>query len=442
MGSSDVLARGVVDWIANRATPLSETTPWADAGVRAIVGRAQIVGVGDATHGTKEFFDVRLGLLRFLVTEMGFNILALEASYSATEALNTYVLHGEGDRDAVIGGLGLLMWDVEEFVEVVNWLAEYNSASSEADKVRICGLDSWNSQAGATRVVAYLRRVAADEARAAGALFRDLRLGYAEGMLRAHEHLQPSTLRSLHHLLAFFADRRAELIARSSPAEYESAARDAAVVSQWVGINLTDRVEGELLPPVPRRAGLNNLARSWYMADNLTHLVHRRPGAKVIAWAHMYHLGLRHRDRVHGEVPNMGSRLKQAFGDRFAVLGLELGRGAFLTRQVLADGARRDLVVATAPPAPKGSLPWYLSHTALPRFVLDVRAASPTPPIRRWLARPRAVHMVSWLHTDPPQLYARASVRELCDAVVFINNTSATTPTVHARTAARAQTGH
>jgi erythromycin esterase len=233
---------------------------------KRVVGQARIVGVAEATHGTKEFFKVRLCLLQSLVTELGFNVLAIEASYSATQLLNAYVLHGNGDRDAVIAALGLLMWDVEEFVEIVDWLYEYNSASSQADKVQVCGLDSWNSQLGADSVVAYLRCVAADKAPGARQLFRDLRLGSDEGMLRGHEHVQPPALGKIHELLAFLDERRRDLIARSSTAEYEDAVRNATAISHWVAINLTDRLDDEFLPPVPRRAGLNNLARSWYMA--------------------------------------------------------------------------------------------------------------------------------------------------------------------------------
>jgi erythromycin esterase-like protein len=176
--------------------------------------------------------------------------------------------------------------------------------------------------------------------------------------------------------------------------------------------------------------------------DTLVDLVQRRPKAKVIVWAHTYHLGLTYRDRLNGEVPNMGSRLKQAFGERFSVLGVELGRGTCLAREALPDGTLHDLVIATVPPAPRGSLPWYLSQAALPQLVLDLRAASPTRQIRRWLARPRRVHMVSWLRTNRPQLYARAPVGRLWDGVVFISETSATTPTAHARVAARERTGH
>src|SRR5215212_2881889 len=75
----------------------------------------RIVGLGESTHGVHEFFEVKHRLVEFLVAELGFTVLALEASYAACQPINRYVMHGIGDPAAVLSGQHYLAWDTEEF---------------------------------------------------------------------------------------------------------------------------------------------------------------------------------------------------------------------------------------------------------------------------------------------------------------------------------------
>src|SRR5689334_19713119 len=89
------------EWLARHAIPLAATEATGNvddlAPVAGIVGSAHVVGLGDATHGTHEFFTMKLRLVQFLVTRMGFDVLAIEGSFPQVERINAYVQGGAGD---------------------------------------------------------------------------------------------------------------------------------------------------------------------------------------------------------------------------------------------------------------------------------------------------------------------------------------------------------
>jgi erythromycin esterase len=98
----------VITWLRENAIPLRHLQ--AGHGfddlqpLKVILKDARIVGLGEATHGTREFFQLKHRMLEFLVTEMKFNAFALESSYSGCQAINDYVLTGTGELEKVLPG--------------------------------------------------------------------------------------------------------------------------------------------------------------------------------------------------------------------------------------------------------------------------------------------------------------------------------------------------
>src|SRR5262249_14743917 len=124
----------VREWIRRTAIPLS--TPVAGHGfddmapLKKIVGDARIVALGEATHGTREFFQLKHRMLEFLVTQMGFSIFAIEANMPEAYRLNDFVLKGEGDPAKLIKGMYVWLWDTQEVLAMVLWMREYNRSGN------------------------------------------------------------------------------------------------------------------------------------------------------------------------------------------------------------------------------------------------------------------------------------------------------------------------
>ena len=133
----------VRDWIAGHAIRL--TTPEAGHGfddmqpLKQVVGNARIVALGEATHGTREFFQLKHRMVEFLASQMGFTIFAIEANMPEAYKLNDYVLHGDGDPAALIKGMYFWTWDTQEVLAMVRWMREFNASGK--GQIQFTGFD-------------------------------------------------------------------------------------------------------------------------------------------------------------------------------------------------------------------------------------------------------------------------------------------------------------
>ena len=117
-----VASEPFVAWAKKHAVPIK--TVEAGQGfddlqpLKRIIGEARLVGVGEATHGTREFFQFKHRMFEFLVQEMGFTAFAMETDFARAIKLNDYVLGGAGDAFALVRWMGYWIWDTEEVVAV------------------------------------------------------------------------------------------------------------------------------------------------------------------------------------------------------------------------------------------------------------------------------------------------------------------------------------
>ena len=135
----------IVTWLRSQAIPLRSIT--AGSGfddlmpLKDTLRGVRVVGLGEATHGTREFFQVRHRLLEFLVKEMGFTVVAVEGSYAAFMNINDYVLHGKGDRARVLADQKYWILDTEEVAAIIDWIRAYNRTVPDGKKVTFFGID-------------------------------------------------------------------------------------------------------------------------------------------------------------------------------------------------------------------------------------------------------------------------------------------------------------
>jgi erythromycin esterase len=109
--------------------------------LQQILRDVKIVGLGEATHDTREFVQLKHRLFEFLVIEMGFTVFALEASSAACQPLNDYIVSGIGDLDAALTDQHYVVWDIEEMAALVEWLRRHNEGVPDARNVHFYGGD-------------------------------------------------------------------------------------------------------------------------------------------------------------------------------------------------------------------------------------------------------------------------------------------------------------
>ena len=140
---SGAQAPSATEWVRLNAIRL--TTVEAGHGfddlqpLKRIIGTARMVTLGEATHGSREFFQLKHRLLEFFATEMGFTIFSIEANMPEAYRLNDYVLNGVGDPAQLLRGMYFWTWDTEEVLDMIRWMREFNKAGK--GRVQFTGFD-------------------------------------------------------------------------------------------------------------------------------------------------------------------------------------------------------------------------------------------------------------------------------------------------------------
>jgi erythromycin esterase-like protein len=130
-------------WMRENAIPLQTVEAghgFADLQpVGKIVGDARIVELGEATHGTREFFQMKHRMVEFLASRKGFTIFSIEANMPEAYRLNDFVLKGEGDPKQLLKGMYFWTWNTEEVLDMILWMREFNKSGK--GRIEFTGFD-------------------------------------------------------------------------------------------------------------------------------------------------------------------------------------------------------------------------------------------------------------------------------------------------------------
>jgi erythromycin esterase len=387
--------------------------------LKEILRDVRVVGLGEATHGTREFFQIKHRLLEFLVREMGFTVLAMEASYSAAMNVNDYVLHRRNDRAAALAGLkAIWISDTEEIVQMIDWMREYNRKVPEERKVKFFGFDPQMNAIAVEVVTAYLRRVAPDRAPDAEATFQRILLEDTKANNFQPTEVPTAQLSELYRLISYFVLNKADFISRTSAQEFERAMQHLRLLAQFAEFNSPSPFDG-------------SGTRDRYMAENFQYIVNaEKPGSRFIVWAHNAHVS----KRDTGNFPPMGSYLRRTFGDGYYAFGFAFNQGAFQA-QVAGEASVR-VQEFTLRPAPEKTVDWYLARTRVGNFIIDFRRLSNDEMVSQWLQATRRMHFVGAIFSDrwtEAQWTQPFVLNRDFDGLIFIERTNRARPTVTAR---------
>lgn len=392
--------------------------------LKEILKDVKVVGLGEATHGTREFFQIKHRILEFLVLEMGFNAFALESSYSACQLINEYILNGTGDLATELTGQGYTAWDTEEFTKMLNWLRNHNKGLPEEKKVRFYGLDLWLNEYGRNEVLNYLKKTTPERVATTDSLFKNLSKEEAKwpmGIDSESEKSLLSLLPQMQDLLNYLELNRNELISNSSLSEYNEVMQYCKVMKRWIMANTS-----ALLPPILDKGSM----RSIYMAENLLDILDSGPDKKFVVWQHNSHIA---RGGLSENELNFGYTLSKKIGESYYAFGLEFNQGSFQYRLFEGGDTFSDLKEYKVPPGPEGSLSWYLSKANVGDLILDLRMNVRPTVAEIWLNKPLKVWLFNWAYPgEPEEILKEVDILDRYDGIIFIDNTTKTQPTKNA----------
>lgn len=396
-----------------------------------LIGDAPFVLLGEATHGTHEFYRARARITKRLIAERGFAAVCIEGDWPDAYRVNRYVRGASDDAQAVesLGGFSRFptwMWRNAEVVDFIAWLREYNdNLPRDARKAGFYGLDLYSLYASMEAVTGYLDRV---DSRAA-ALAR-----------QRYDCLSPYEHRTENYAYAIFRgqpscgdDVVAQLLDIQRRAS-EYAKRDGrAAEDEYFYAEQNARVVAEAENYY--RTMLDEDASSWNLRDThmvetlerLTQHISRMTGqrAKMVLWAHNSHVGDANATSMgrRGEV-NIGCLMRCRHRDDAVRVGFTTYTGTVTAAPQWHSREERKRVREARSDSYEG----FFHELGAANFFLPLRAHRPHLPGLPESMLERAIGVVYRPETELVSHYFRANILEQFDAIFHYDRTRAVEP--------------
>ncbi|CAM5316314.1 erythromycin esterase family protein [Streptomyces abikoensis] len=407
--------RAVVAGLERYAHPLRSTAPGGPSDDLRAFGQltrgADIVGLGEASHGSKDVFTVKERLFRQLAEREGFSAYAMEISWSAAVRLNTYLGTGRGDvrqimREEFQDGYGLL--NTEELAHLFGWMREHNRGGDR--QLRVVGLDYSDADPG------QYERILTWAERNEPALLPELRRRYAA--LRALPTGVATRMAAYNALSA--AEKKT--MAKDAEAAYQllaGAGKQDPWVLQEARVLAHMAAEYTVDWSDPAQAKAASRLRDRTMAETAVWW-QRQTGERIVVSAHDGHVSY---ETVMPEAypVTMGADLRELAGRKYLAVGTTLYGGDYRART--ATGG--DGTYSVGPAAP-GSNEHTLDKVRHRDFYADLRAAGRDPVVGGWLATARPTFVIPGRYPNDPA--PRLALGRAFDVVVHLHHVRASVP--------------
>jgi erythromycin esterase-like protein len=393
------------------------------------IGDARLVLIGEATHGTHEFYLTRAELTKTLVAERGFNIVAVEADWPDAYRVNRWVRGAseEAGPEAALDDFTRFprwMWRNADVVAFVRWLRDHNASRAIDARAGFYGLDLYSLHRSIEAVLGYLRKVDPDAAERARHRYSCFEMfgedpqayGYAStlGVTRACEDEVTAQLLELRREAFAYASRDGRVAAD----EYFFAEQNARLVANAENYY---------------RAMFGGRAESWNVRDQhmmetldslLAHVGQPGQPSRAVVWAHNSHLGdARATDMSAGGELNLGQLVRERFGHDAWLVGFTTHTGTVTAARNWDDPAERRHVR----PSMVGSYERLFHEAGVEQFLLFLREGPARDAL--WAQRlERAIGVIYRPESERHSHYFRTRLPEQFDAVLHIDKTSALEP--------------
>ena len=320
------------------------------------IGDARIVLLGEASHGTSEYYTWRTAISKRLIQEKGFNFISVEGDWPDCFEVNNFI---KGLREDDATALEVLetynrwptwMWGNWEVAALADWLKQYNNNKPEEEKVGFYGLDVYSLWDSLHEILTYLEKRDGAAVAAARKAFRCFEpysedpQEYARAVAFVSQDCEDEVVEMLHAL-------RTKALGAGGNRESEFDAEQNALVA----------VNAERYYRAMVRGGGNSWnVRDRHMMETLTRLLELHgPDSKAIIWEHNTHVGdARYTDMARSGMVNVGQLARELYGEENVYI---VGFGSYKGSVIAADEWGERMEEMEVPAAPPGT--WeYMLH--------------------------------------------------------------------------------
>jgi erythromycin esterase-like protein len=410
--------------IADAAVPLPDIDDQRFGGFFDRFGDARVVCLGEASHGTSEFYRARAAITRRLIERHGFTIVAVEGDWPDCATIDRYVRHRpwrEGELKA-FERFPTWMWRNTDVDAFIRWMHSHNEDRAYEGMCGFYGLDLYNLGASMQAVIDFLDKEDPELARLA-----HLRYGCLEPWAENPQ------VYGRHSLIEGYARCEVGVIQMLKDLLQKQVDCFGEECDEWLDAAANARLVKDA--EAYYRVMYHGSAESWnlrdsHMFDTLNMILDAKgPDAKAIVWAHNSHIGNAaftdmgmHRDEL-----NIGQLVKEKWASHARLIGFGTHTGTVAA----ADDWDEPMKIKRVRPSLPDSHERMSHESGVPRFLLDLREGEAGRELRDDLMEPRLERFIGVIYrpeTERWSHYSEAILPKQFDGWVWFDETSAVTP--------------
>ena len=369
--------------------------------LKQIVGKAEVVCLGESRHDIKEQFQLKHRFIKYLVEEMDFTTFVLEASFPYSNKIDDYVLNGNGKIDEIMSGMpGWFLWDTQEMTNILNRIREFNKNPKNIKKVRFYGIDIVAPNNALDQIFEYLQKVdktyyeKIQNNNFARNIIEDT---HWQTSLQHYSELSEEEkqilIKNYNELFQHIKQNEIDYITNSSDNEYNWILKLAYSANQ---ANKMFTEKDRLKMGLIRDNAMANISL-WIKERN----------EKLIIWAHNVHIAKSEFTMnmfPENPIKGMGYILNQELKNNMVSIGASFNQGEFQNEN------------RTFEPAEKNTIDGILAKIKMKYFLLDLNGSTEDDNIKKWFNTNKVIRGQEFKMTCIP--------KKSFDAIFFIDNIS------------------
>ncbi len=366
----------------------------------AMAENARIVGIGEATHGTSQFFKIWHRVFKALVMNHGYRLIIMEMDLIPYYRMNNYIVKDEGIIDIWFYGPR-----TREINDLIDWMHQYNLGKADNDKIWLLGSDCRSYREHIDYILEVTKDIDAGLSGKLAGLYAEL-YAFESGFDYRDEapEAQKSRVRSdLQKARDAIINQQGSIVASIGEWDYSFLQRAATVVIQ--------SEEFYAFPDSPS-------IRDQHMAGNIRWLTQRFGNARTLITAHNEHVAYRVRDDLYNlEWDSIGYFLREYFGAGYLSIGQTFFQGSFFCYWG----------TGVVGPALEDSYEYYFEQAKTPLFYLDLRQLDLSATGAWWVDGPRRFRLIDerfTAETTEEETYCVRPIRQDFDIIIYIDQSS------------------
>ena len=388
--------------------------------------KAEVIGLGEATHGTKEFFELKSRVFKYLVQKQNVKLFGIEANFAACYDINKYVLTGEGNAKEALSRNGYWVWQSQEVLDLIEWMKNYNKGKSADQMIQFYGYDMQDATSCVIWLDKYLSKYITNfDKSLLPEKIEENKIELRKLDDKALDEMQKRNLNKLKQLEDYVLKNKIELFKKDS-SDFKFATQTIAVLRQKLNYF--------------REQDFNTAYsyRDSSMTQNIKWIRESNNNGKIMLWAHNGHIGKGTFSDDFKSGNWMGTHLNKLYGEKYYNIGFSFSEGGFVaqsppstnlfylmysfTKSIFKDEPWA-LSNNYVKPHKKSYLTNTFSQLETPIFYIDFKDIAPYKSLKDFINKEYEHYEAGAVYINEKSALWSTNLYEYFDALIYVDKT-------------------